>query len=77
MWDPWAAIGCVLVIVDLRCQARHGVPDPNMRHCIRPRLPGESCTAEHDECLPGATRCEGGACVMVEWQGLFESACTP
>lgn len=62
---------------DLRCLAPPAMPGSAMRHCIRPRMPGESCTAEHDVCLPGATRCEGGVCVMVEWQGLYETACMP
>jgi hypothetical protein len=52
-------------------------PDMTTTKCLRQRLAGESCTDANDRCLPGATRCEGGVCALVESQGLYESLCMP
>jgi hypothetical protein len=45
--------------------------------CVRRRMPGDSCGGPDDLCLPGATRCEGGVCVLVATQDLYETACMP
>jgi hypothetical protein len=52
-------------------------PGSTTMTCVRRRFEGESCTDASDRCLPGATRCEGGVCVLVEWQGLYDKACMP
>jgi len=45
------------------------------RHCMRHRMPGESCSGDFDICLAGASRCEDGICKLVQWQNLFEDLC--
>ena len=61
----------------LTCMVDKDAVPMGSSRCLRPRMPGESCTEASDRCLPGATTCEGGVCALVEWQGLYDSLCMP